>query len=458
MNFSNTKVLRRSLSLFIAGIMVLSLFTGCVKKPAEDTTPSDTQSNINLVEDTKPSETEPSVPETTEPVITDHTARVTSQLSIRNTPSKDGGTIGTLDAGDLIEVMRTSEVAGVLWGLITEPVSGWICMDYVTMLNPNSDLGTSTPAQDSKTDDETTKTDEPQSFKGVITVNDLNIRNEPKTGTVVGQYDKGDVVTILETKDGWGRTSLGWISLDYVNSATGNTGTTGNTNNNNNNNTTNNTTTGNTGNTTTGTTNVSGDGSTKVIAKGVVTASDLNVRASASKDSERIKSLSYGTRVEIYEKKDGWGRTKDGWISLSYVYIDGEKGTKTAKGIVTTDGLNIRTGPGTKYDTAGSYAEGDRVEILEQFKVNDVTWGCTSKGWISMSYVYVDGTDVGESGNGTVNTDNLNVRSGPGTKYDSVGHYNEGDVITILYQVDVGDTTWGCTEDGWISLDYVDLD
>ena len=38
---------------------------------------------------------------------------------------------------------------------------------------------------------------------------------------MVGSYQKGDVVTILETTSvgttQWGRTNLGWISMDYVN-------------------------------------------------------------------------------------------------------------------------------------------------------------------------------------------------------------------------------------------------
>lgn len=293
MNFSNTKVLRKVLSLILAGVMMLSLFTGCMKK-AEETEPSDTQPNINLVDDTTPTETTPATtPATTEPEITENTARVTSQLSIRNTPSKDGGVIGTLDAGDLVEILRTSTVAGVLWGYIAEPLpaGGWICMDYVTMLNPGNeeDLNTSTPGQTTDPADTT------QSFKGVITANDLNIRNEPSTtGTIVGQYDKGDVVTILETKDGWGRTSQGWISLDYVNSATGNTNTNTNTNTNNNTTNTNNNTNTNTNKDNTG------NGSTTVVAKGIVIAKELNVRASATTDSDRVKGLTYGTRVEIY--------------------------------------------------------------------------------------------------------------------------------------------------------------
>ena len=32
------------------------------------------------------------------------------------------------------------------------------------------------------------------------------------------------------------------------------------------------------------------------------------------------------------------------------------------------------------------------------------------------------------------------------------------EVIKIFYQVTVGETTWGCTKDGWVSLKYVSLE
>ena len=45
----------------------------------------------------------------------------------------------------------------------------------------------------------------------------LNIRAEASAlSAVVGSYAPGTAVTILETKDGWGRTDRGWISMGYV--------------------------------------------------------------------------------------------------------------------------------------------------------------------------------------------------------------------------------------------------
>ena len=201
-----------------------------------------------------------------------------------------------------------------------------------------------------------------------------------------------------------------------------------------------------------------GNGNDTVIAKGIVTASELNIRSTPSTDGERVGALKAGARVEILEKSGNWGRTKDGWISLDYVYQDGTTGKKTAKGIVTGDQLNIRSGPGTGYASVGSLNYGARVTILEQFTYNGTTWGCTKDGWIAMTYVFVDGTKNDDSEYATVTGDELNIRSGPGTGYNSVGTLDEGDEITVHFILKVGDTSWGNIDKGWVCMDYVELD
>jgi uncharacterized protein YgiM (DUF1202 family) len=199
------------------------------------------------------------------------------------------------------------------------------------------------------------------------------------------------------------------------------------------------------------------------VGSGIVKVTDLNLRSKGSTDGDRLGNLTYGDRVEIYEKSDNWGRTKDGWVCLDYIYQDGTTGSKTANGTITGSQLNIRSGPGKGYATVGSYNAGDKVTILEQFTYNGTTWGCTNQGWISMEFVDVsnsNSTETNEDGskNGTVIGNGLNIRSGAGADYPAVGTLNYGDRVTILEQKKVGDTTWGKTSKGWISLDYVSMD
>jgi len=47
----------------------------------------------------------------------------------------------------------------------------------------------------------------------------LNIRRSPN-GTIIGSYQYGTAVTVLETSGNWSRTNLGWVSSDYLGSYT----------------------------------------------------------------------------------------------------------------------------------------------------------------------------------------------------------------------------------------------
>ena len=59
---------------------------------------------------------------------------------------------------------------------------------------------------------------------------------------------------------------------------------------------------------------------------------------------------------------------------------------------------------------------------------------------------------------GTVNATTLNIRAGAGTSYKIVGYLRNGARVEILEQKTAGGMTWGRIKDGWISLDYVELD
>ena len=455
MNFSQSYNLRKPLSLLLATALTATLLSGCSLFKKESAEPADTNPQtpgLSLTDTSAPTETETPTTEATEPV-NENTATVTSQINIRSSPSTEATIVGTLDAGDKVEISRREEVTGISWAYIISPEAGWIVMDYVEMDIPSqmpTGGDTSTPAGGNTATEPTAGNTDTMSVKGVVTVNNLNIRSEAsQDGKVQGSYNKGDVVTILETKNGWGRTNKGWVKMEYVNTS----GTTTNTPSDN---------TSNSNNTTAST----GNGSTTVQFRGIVTAKQLNIRASATKDSESIGSYSYGARVEILEKSGDWGRTSKGWISLNYVYQDGTTGSNTAKGTVTAGGgLNIRSGPGKGYNSVGTYADGDSVTVLEQFTYDGVTWGCTNKGWISMAYVDTgsgtsSGSDSSSSGDkATVTAESgLRVRSGAGSTYEVVGSLKYGTKVTILSQKTVDGTTWGEISTGWICMDYVSMD
>ena len=304
--------------------------------------------------------------------------------------------------------------------------------------------------------------------KGTVAANNLNVRSNPSTdSTVLSQLPVDLEIDILEQRTvgdtNWGRIGEmtlpngnkingGWINLHYVKLAgqedpepTEPTG-------------------GQTG----------GNGSDTVIAKGTITATELNVRKGTGTNYEAVAKYIKGDKVEILEKKvvgdTTWGRTNKGWISMKYVKLDGSTETNTntntgtntnaeiesdgktkvlGYGVVDLGALNVRSGPGTKYDKVGTVSEGERYAYYQK----SGNWVRTEKGWVSVSYFYIEGTTADDATTGTVTADELNIRTGPDGSYKSNGVYKEGDSIKILAQVD----GWGYTSKGWVSMKYVKL-
>ena len=308
--------------------------------------------------------------------------------------------------------------------------------------------------------------------KGTVAANNLNVRSNPSTdSTVLSQLPVDLDIDILEQRTvgdtNWGRigemtlpngTKIngGWINLHYVKIAgesdpeptTPSTGTQ------------------------TGTqTGATGNGSTTVIAKGTITAGELNIRKGAGSTYDSIGKYIKGDKVEILEKKvvDGttWGRTNIGWISLGYVKLDGSTDTSSTTntgtnsnaeiesdgktkvlgyGVVDLGSLNVRSGPGTKYDKVGTVTEGKRYAYYQK----SGNWVRIEKGWVSASYFYLEGTTADDAVSGTITTD-LNVRTGPGTDFKTNGSFKKDEAVEIKAQVN----GWGYTSKGWISMKYV---
>ena len=104
---------------------------------------------------------------------------------------------GKILAGSTVEILEVKAVGNSKWGRVTQ---GWICMDYVILDGQKEE----TPS-DSKT----------------IIADCLRVRETASTSAkIVGYYYQNAKVQILETQtvDGttWGKTSKGWISMDYV--------------------------------------------------------------------------------------------------------------------------------------------------------------------------------------------------------------------------------------------------
>ncbi len=161
----------------------------------------------------------------------------------------------------------------------------------------------------------------------VSTSEGLNIRQEPSTtSAVVGNYDGGTIITILEIKDGWGRTDQGWVSLNYVTTM---------------------------------------DGTPMVDIAQMEPSVDssaptdietelkpLNIREKPDKSSAVVGAYPNGTIVTILETQDDWGKTDQGWIYMDYVTtVDGNTVVDTSDfqpavdgSVITIDGELVQYG------------------------------------------------------------------------------------------------------------------
>lgn len=110
------------------------------------------------------------------------------------------------------------------------------------------------------------------------------------------------------------------------------------------------------------------------------TASALNVRSGAGTNYRVVRTYAKGTRFDLYEVKNGWGRTPSGWISLQYTTYGGGKAVAPASngGAGTyrfSTSVNIRTGAGTGYKVVGQYKAGSTVRISRVITAGGYRWG-----------------------------------------------------------------------------------
>lgn len=110
--------------------------------------------------------------------------------------------------------------------------------------------------------------------------------------------------------------------------------------------------------------------------------------------------------------------------------------TAESKTYYATATLNIRSGPGTHFDTVGQYVLGDKIDVIAY----------TSNGWKKISdNQYVTSEFLSEKEperpiSGTYYTvGKVNVRTGPGTSYDIARELDPGSPVEVV----------AITSDGW---------
>ncbi|MGC4191532.1 MAG: SH3 domain-containing protein [Thermomicrobiales bacterium] len=152
---------------------------------------------------------------------------------------------------------------------------------------------------------------------------------------------------------------------------------------------------------------------------------------------------------------------QDGWVFGTYLSID-EPAPPPTRTTVTTDDLNLRSGPGTANGVLTVIPRGQTVTITGQETGGFVpmTWDAYS-GWVSTAYLStgaapVTPTPTAPPTRTATTTDDLNLRSGPGTSNGVVAVIPAGTAITVTGQASGGfvPVSWN-GRTGWASQDYL---
>jgi uncharacterized protein YraI len=137
--------------------------------------------------------------------------------------------------------------------------------------------------------------------------------------------------------------------------------------------------------------------------------------------------------------------------------------------------VNVRSGPGTSFTSLGQLDVGEKVQVIARDSPG--AWylilfsvAPQGRGWVASQYVTVGAgtgipldatpTQVGPTGH---LLQRLNVRTGPGTTYTSLGVLESGSVVSLTgrnvnsswFQIEF---PFGSDRRGWVTTQYVEQD
>lgn len=126
----------------------------------------------------------------------------------------------------------------------------------------------------------------------------------------------------------------------------------------------------------------------------VCRASGLNVRSGAGTGYPIVGGITYGQRVKVLSKQNGWAQIESpsGWCSERYLdYEQGSAGTGSTASTYATctaSGLNVRSGPGVSFPVVGGLTYGQRSKVLSR----QSGWAQLDNpaGWGSENYLQLE--------------------------------------------------------------------
>ncbi|MCJ8008366.1 SH3 domain-containing protein [Lederbergia wuyishanensis] len=197
------------------------------------------------------------------------------------------------------------------------------------------------------------------------------------------------------------------------------------------------------------------------------TTANLNLRTGAGTTYKVITVIPKGKQVTLISKHGTWFKVsysgKTGYVSLTYLKQVTSTSTPKPQSVIysTTDNLNLRTGAGTTYKVVTVIPKGKQVTLISKHGTWYKVTYSGKTGYVSSTYLkQVPSTTAPKENPQTgqyATTDNLNLRSGAGTKYKVLMVIPKGKVVTLItkqgtwYKVNYAGKT------GYVSSQYLKL-
>ena len=366
-------------------------------------------------------------------------------LNVRKGAGTGYAIVDRIADGTDVNIYETTKVGSTKWGRIG--TNKWVCMDYIRLDDDTDDY------DDDDYDEEDYDSDDYED--GVVTAYGVNVRKGAGTGySVVKVLNRGAKVKVYDRKTVsgrlWGKIDGGWICMDYVDLDSD------------------------------WEDEDTDDTDDSTVTGRVNSTTTLNVRSGPGTGYTRVGSLTGGSKITIFERRTvngtQWGRIANSrWVCMDYITLDRddedeeeqwEDEDEIGTGRVNSSTqLNVRSGPGTGYSRVKTLTPGTSVTIYETKTVSGVKWGrIGTNRWVCMDYITMDDDEVYydedyETGYATVSSSTLlNVRAGAGTGYRVVTRLKPGTEVEILEQKYTGYTWWGRIDEGWVCMDYIEME
>lgn len=168
----------------------------------------------------------------------------------------------------------------------------------------------------------------------------------------------------------------------------------------------------------------------------MVTTADLNLRTGPGTSYSIIRVIPSGAEVTVSNTSSGWAKVSyggsTGYASLSYLKLKSTLPSTSTTAMITTGNLNLRTGPGTSYSIIRVIPSGAEVSVLSTSNGWARLTYAGSTGYASLSYLKLKTPLPDTSTDIRITTEELNLRSGPGTTYSIIAVMPAGAKVTVL--------------------------